>query len=243
VNPRTRLLLSAATIALLWQLPYGAEMLYPLTLLATFAHEMGHGLAALALGFSFDEMLLHADGSGMAVWHGNPGATATALIAAGGLIGPSLGGVSLLLLSRAPRFSRAALVLVAVLLLTAVALWVRNAFGIGFLLAWALVLGLAARVLPDAAASFVLHLIALTLCLSWFTDLDYMFSNQAVVNGVVHLSDSAVIAQALWLPYWFWGALVAVFSLVLVLLGIGFVSRAAPKGKATLPAYGTSPPV
>jgi hypothetical protein len=89
----------------------------------------------------------------------------------------------------------------------------------------------------------VLHLIALTLCLSWLTDLDYMFSKQAVVNGVVHLSDSAVIAQALWLPYWFWGALVAVFSLVLVLLGIGFVSRAAPTGKATLTAYGKLPTI
>ncbi|MBK9443150.1 MAG: M50 family metallopeptidase [Comamonadaceae bacterium] len=243
MNPRTRLILCAATIALLWQLPYGAQMLYPLTLLATFAHEMGHGLSALALGASFDEMLLHADGSGMAVWHGNPGRLVTALIAAGGLIGPSLAGVSLLLLSRAPRFARAALVLVAGLLLIAAALWTRNAFGIGFLLAWAVGLGLAARLLPDAAASFVLHLIAVTLCLSWLTDLDYMFSNQAVVGGVVHLSDSAVIAQALWLPYWFWGALVAVFSLVLVLLGIGFVSRTAPKGKATLPGYGTLPPI
>jgi len=228
VNPRTRLFLSAATIALLWQLPYGAQMLYPLTLLATFAHEMGHGLSALALGASFDEMLLHADGSGMAVWHGNPGAMTTALIAAGGLIGPSLAGVSLLLLSRAPRFARAALVLVAVLLLTAAALWARNAFGIGFLLAWALCLGLAARLLPDAAAAFLLHLIALTLCLSWLTDLDYMFSNQAVVNGVALPSDSAAMAAALWLPYWFWGGVVAAFSLAVLLLGISFASRSAP---------------
>ncbi len=243
MNPRTRLLLSAAAIGLLWQLPYGAQMLYPLTLLATFAHEMGHGLSALALGASFDQMLLHADGSGMAVWHGTPGRLATALIAAGGLVGPTLAGVSLLLVSRAPRFARAALVLVAALLLTVVALWVRNAFGIGFLLAWALCLGLAARLLSDAAAAFLLHLIALTLCLSWFTDLNYMFSRQAVVNGVVHLSDSEVIAQALWLPYWFWGACVAVFSLTLVLLGIGVVSRAARKANATLPSYGTLPPV
>jgi len=117
MTPRTRLILSATTIALLWQLPYGAQLLYPLTLLATFAH---------AVGASFEEMLLHADGSGMAVWHGNPGRLASALIAAGGLLGPSLAGVSLLLLSRAPRFARAALLLAALLLLIAVALWVRN---------------------------------------------------------------------------------------------------------------------
>jgi len=129
------------------------------------------------------------------------------------------------------------------LLVVSALLWSRNTFGFGFLLAWAIGLGVCARALPDVAASFVLHLIALTLCLSWLTDLDYMFSKQAVVNGVVHLSESAVIAQALWLPYWFWGALVAVFSLVLVLLGIGFVSRAAPTGKATLTAYGKLPPI
>jgi len=228
MTPRTLLILSAAVIALAWQLPYGAQALYPLTLLATFAHEMGHGLAALALGASFDEMRLHADGSGMAVWHGNPGRMATALIAAGGLFGPTLAGVSLLLLSRSPRFARAALALVAVLLLAVIALWARNAFGIGFLLAWALCLGIAAKVLPDAAAAFLLHLIALTLCLSWLTDLDYMFSNQALVNGVALPSDSAVMAAALWLPYWFWGGLVAAFSLAVLLLGIGFASRRAP---------------
>ena len=225
MSQRTLLMLSGAAIALIWQLPYGARLLYPLTLLATFAHEMGHGLTALLLGAHFDEMLLHADGSGMAVWHGNPGRIATALIAAGGLLGPTLAGLSLLLLSRSVRFARAVLVLLAVLLGIVVALWSRNTFGVGFLLTWAVFLALAAKVLPGGAAAFLLHLIALTLCLSWLTDLNYMFSDQAVVNGVAHPSDSAMIAQALWLPYWFWGALVAFVSLTLALLGVVWVSR------------------
>ena len=74
-------------------------------------------------------------------------------------------------------------------------------------------------------APCLLHLMAATLCLSWFTDLDYMFSAQATVNGMVRPSDSAVIAQALWLPYWFWGGVVACFSLAVAALGIAFVSR------------------
>jgi hypothetical protein len=104
-------------------------------------------------------------------------------------------------------------------------LWVRNFFGVLFLLALAAALGLAAKFLPNAVAAFVVHLIAATLCLSWFNDLDYMFSSQAVVNGVVHPSDSALIAQALWLPYWFWGGVVAAFSLGAVTMGIAFTSR------------------
>ena len=68
------------------------------------------------------------------------------------------------------------------------------------------------------------------LCLSWFRDLDYMFSARAVVAGVARPSDSAVIADALWLPYWFWGGVVAALSLTLLVFGLWAVAgrRRAP---------------
>lgn len=225
MRQRSLLILSTITIVLVWQVPYGRQILYPLTLLATFAHEMGHGLTAMLVGEQFDQLLLNADGSGMAMWRGNPGRLATALVAAGGLAGPSVAGIGLLLLSRSQRFSRAVLATLAVLLVFTVAIWVRNAFGVVFLLSTAAVLALFAKVLQAAVASFLLHLMAATLCLSWFTDLDYMFSAQATVNGMVRPSDSAVIADALWLPYWFWGGVVACFSLAVAAVGIGFVNR------------------
>lgn len=225
MHQRTLLILSTAAIVLIWQVPYGRQILYPLTLLATFAHEMGHGFTALLTGAQFEHLLLNADGSGVAVWRGNPGRLSTALIAAGGLVGPSMAGIALLLLSGAQRFARAMLAAIAALMVISVLLWVRNTFGVVFLLGTAALLMLGAKVLPEAVASFVLHLMAATLCLSWFTDLNYMFSAQAMVNGVANPSDSAVIAQALWLPYWFWGGVIAAFSLALVALGIRFVSR------------------
>ena len=227
MHQRSLLILSTITIVLIWQIPYGRQILYPLTLLATFAHEMGHGLTAMLVGEQFDQLLLNADGSGVAVWRGNPGRWAAALVAAGGLVGPSVAGISLLLLSRSQRFAPAVLVTLAVLLVVSVAIWVRNAFGVVFLLSAAGVLSLSAKVLPATVASFLLHLVATTLCLSWFTDLGYMFSAQATVNGMVRPSDSAAIADALWLPYWFWGGVVACFSLAVAALGIGFVSRDA----------------
>ena len=220
LRSRHLLILSTAAVVLLWQLPYGRQLLYPLTLLATYAHEMGHGLTALLTGAEFDQMLLHADGSGVAVWRGNPGRLASAFIAAGGLAGPAFAGVALLLVSSKPRFARNVLVALSVLLLVSMALWSRNVFGVAFLLAVAIALGIAAKMLPDAAAAFVLHLIAAMLCLSWFNNLGYLFSAQAIVNGVAMPSDSAVIAQALWLPYWFWGGVVAVFSFAVVAFGI-----------------------
>ncbi len=220
LRSRHLLILSTAAVVLLWQLPYGRQLLYPLTLLATYAHEMGHGLTALLTGAEFDQMLLHADGSGVAVWRGNPGRLASAFIAAGGLAAPAFAGVVLLLVSSKPRFARNVLVALSVLLLVSMALWSRNVFGVAFLLAVAIALGIAAKMLPDAAAAFVLHLIAAMLCLSWFNNLGYLFSAQAIVNGVALPSDSAVIAQALWLPYWFWGGVVAVFSFAVVAFGI-----------------------
>ena len=219
------LLLAVSTIVVAWQLPYGPQALYPLSLLATFAHEMGHGLTTLLVGEHFDRLLLHADGSGLAEWRGNPGRLARAAIAAGGLLGPSVAGVALLLLAGSPRRARALLGVFAAGLVFCVVMWVRNPFGMAFLLATAAVFAAAGRWLGDFAAAFLLNLLAAVLCLSWFRDLDYMFSAHAVVAGVARPSDSAVIADALWLPYWFWGALVATLSLTLLVLGLWVATR------------------
>lgn len=218
-------MLAIAAIAAIWQLPYGQLALYPFSLLATYAHEMGHGLAALMVGAQFDQLILNVDGSGLAHWRGNPGRLAVAWVAAGGLLGPSVAGVALLLLSRSPRHARLLLGACAVLILLTVVLWARNPFGIVFLLGAAACLALSARWLPDLAAAFLLNFIAALLCLSWLRDLDYMFSKTAMMNGVPHQSDSALIANVLVLPYWFWGGAVAVVSLALLVAGVRLATR------------------
>jgi len=219
------LLLAVAAIVVAWQVPYGPQVLYPLTLLATFAHEMGHGLAALLVGGNFDRLSLHANGSGLAEWRGDVGRVARAAVAAGGLLGPTVAGVALLLLAGSTRRARVLLWVFAAGLTLCVAMWVRNPFGIAFVLATAAALAVAGRWLGDSGAAFLLHLLAAVLCLSWFRDLDYMFSASAVVAGVARPSDSAVIAQALGLPFWFWGALVAALSLALLVSALWIVSR------------------
>ena len=213
MRPRSLLLLTTVAVVAIWQLPYGRQILYPL----------------LLAGCKFEQLVLHADGSGLAVWSGSPGRMATAFVAAGGLVGPTVAGVLMLLLSGTPRWSRGVLAALSALLVVCVVLWSGNAFGAVYLLAMATAFGLAARFFSDFLASFLVHLLAVTLCLSWFSNLGYLFSSHAVVDGVSHLSDSAVIAQALWLPYWFWGGLIAVFSLTGVLFGVWFSGRSAPR--------------
>lgn len=225
MHPLTRLILAVTLVAGLWQVPYGQQVLYPLSLLATLAHELGHGLTALLVGAEFESLVLYADGSGLARWRGNVEPLATALIAAGGLVGPTIAGVSLLCLSHRPRHVRWILAGLALLTLMVLVLWVRNPFGLFFMLAVALLLGACSRWLGDGPAAFLLNLIAVTLCLSLFKDIDYMFSAQAIVDGVARPSDSAAMAAALWLPYWFWGGVTAAFSLAMLALGLWVTSR------------------
>ncbi len=225
MSSRTLLLLAIVAVAVAWQLPHGQQALYPLSLLATVAHELGHGVAALLVGGDFERLELHADGSGMAHWRGDPGPMARAFVAAGGLLGPSLAALVLLLASRLPRMARVLIALLAVLALAALVLWARNAFAIAWLAAVAVALAAAAWLLPGAAAAFLLNLIAAVLALSWLRDLDYMFSATAVVGGVAAPSDSALIAAALFPPYWLWGGVVAAASLTLLAIGLWVALR------------------
>ena len=195
-----------------------------LNLLATCAHELGHGLTALLVGAEFHSFVLHADGTGMATWQGSPGRLATALVAVGGLLAPSIGGSLLLILARSTRQTRLLLWLVAGSLLVVV-WWTRNPFGIIFLLACAVFFAIAALWLSDRSAAFILRLTGAVLCLSWFQHLDYMFSASASVGGMDHPSDTAVIARELWLPYWFWGGVIATMSLAVLTFGLWVATR------------------
>jgi len=224
-HPLRALLWVLALIVVTWQLPYGRSILYPFSLLATCAHELGHGLTALLVGGEFSSFALYADGSGLALWRGTGGRLSTALVAAGGPLGPSIAGSLLILLARSSRQARVMLWLVAGGLLGVVVVWARNPFGVIFLVASALFFAAVALWLGDRAVTFVLRLTGALLCLSWLQDLDYLFTSSAVIGGMRHASDTAVIAQALWLPYWFWGGVIALTSLAVLALGLRLATR------------------
>ncbi len=64
---RIGLLLGIALASvILWQTTLGSFLLYPFTILATWFHEMGHGLAALLTGREFERLQIFSDGSGVA---------------------------------------------------------------------------------------------------------------------------------------------------------------------------------
>ena len=116
---------------MLWHTPFGALLLYPFTILTTWFHEMGHGLAVIAMGERFDHLLIYPDGSGVAVSEVSPDRNVVqdAIIAAGGPIGPALAGAALIASSRSLRGTRIALAVLGAALLVSAAIWVRSLTG------------------------------------------------------------------------------------------------------------------
>ena len=219
-NTRLLWLLLAAVITVgLWQIPFGNFVLYPFTILATWFHEMGHGLTAILLGGRFEKLMVFQNGSGLAYHSGHLalGSVGRALVSAGGLMGPPIAGSALLLASRHHKSARRALFSLGMLLIFSTLIWVRSLYG------WLLLPGLGVVILYLSLESvawlqtFSVQFLGVQACISSYRHLDYLFSHSATIGGETMLSDTGRIAQILFLPYWFWGGLIAVISALILL--------------------------
>ncbi|MBK6922460.1 MAG: M50 family metallopeptidase [Deltaproteobacteria bacterium] len=210
----------------LYLIPFGALLAYPLLLLSTLFHELGHGVAAMLTGGRFESLVMYADGSGVASHSGSGGAVTHAITAAGGLLGPAIVAAIAFASGRSRRGARAFLWLTAIGLVLALALFVRNGFGIGFtavvagVLVWLAVRGNA------ASAQLGAVFLATQLALSVFSRADYLFTDVAATAVGNMPSDTAVIAQALGGTYWIWGLVCGLFSLAVLAAGVLWFLRA-----------------
>jgi hypothetical protein len=216
------LALAAILTVLAWRLPNGNYLVYPFTILATWFHEMGHGLTAMLTGGQFQKLEMFPDGSGVAtslvsVDGGLSSRLSNAAIAAGGLLGPAVAGAVFIYSSRRYSTAHWTLVVLGAFILLSVLIWVRSAFGLVAMGLWgAAILGIGLKG-SRWLQSFAIQLLGVQACLSTFHQLDYLFSDNANIGGQLMPSDSGQIAQNLWLPYWFWGGLIALLSAVLLL--------------------------
>lgn len=225
-SPVAWLGMAALITIVLWQMPMGSLMLYPFSILATWFHEMGHGLTALLMGGDFKQLEILPDGSGVA-WHTTQGRFQQVMVSAGGLLGPPLAGSWLILSGTSERRSRLALLALGLCLILSTALWVRSSFGwvilppVGICLLWAGLKG------PDWLQPVLIQFLGVQACISSFRQLDYLFMKQAHLGGQVMLSDTGKIAELLFLPYWFWGSLIALISFGLLAGSLRQVARKA----------------
>ena len=211
------LMAAALVTVLLWQIPAGDYILYPFTILATWFHEMGHGLAAIILGGNFQQLQIDGDGSGVAFQSGRLylGPIGRALVAPAidGTMGPPIAGAGLILASRKFHPASVCLKILGGLFLFSVLVSVRSSFGIvAISLLGLTILGISLKSAPWFQG-FSVQFLGVQACISTYHQLDYLFSSNP---GSLGLSDTTQIQKQLFLPDWFWGGLMAFASLVIL---------------------------
>jgi hypothetical protein len=214
------LVASVVLTAALYLIPQAWALAYPFMLLSTVAHEMGHGISALLVGGAFHRFEMWGDGSGVASVSTPVSAFGRAAVAAGGLIGPAVAAAIGFAFGRSMRGARRCLVALAVILGLALLLVVRGFFGFFFV---AFVLAGCALVAARASgevAQLVLVFLAVQLALSVFSRGDYLFMPRAQTSVGMMPSDVGQIADALFLPYWFWGAACGAASIAALVYGL-----------------------
>ncbi len=211
-------------------------LLAPFRWLQIYVHELGHGVAALLAGGAFDKFEMYTY-SGLATTR-TTSDLAAAFVCAGGLCGPAVVGGVFLATGRSPRGARYALGLFGVFMAISLVLWTRTPFGLGFgAVVAAICLGVALRARP-AIAQMVLVFLGVQLALSVYTGGGYLFTQYVQIqNGYRGPSDTQAMAAAIGMPYWFWGAVCAAFSAMVVLGGLWlYVKPTRAAGKPRLPA-------
>lgn len=186
----------------LWNLPFGGVASYPFKLLATWLHELSHGVAMMATGAGFDSVVIYRDTSGLAYPKAGSGAFATAIIAGAGYMGTALWGALLFVVTPTARTARIALLVLASLLVLSAFLVVAipddgDAFGPYAIGVMGACIAAAALLLPDRWRVTFAHFIAAQSCVNALLDIRVLLRPNQVVNGVATgFSDSANMARA-----------------------------------------------
>jgi hypothetical protein len=189
------------------------------------------------MGAEFDKFMMWKDGSGVAYHTGVDSEFGSAFISAGGLCGPAVAAALCFWAGRKPEWSKRVLAGFGFGLALAMVLVVRNGFGlmfVGLLGGSCLVIALWLRAEYSQVAIVFL---GVQLALSVYSRGDYLFMQYAETSMGKMPSDTQQMANALGLPYWFWGGLCAAFSAAVLAWGAWLYLRpAGVRQKSPVPA-------
>ena len=122
----------------------------------------------------------------------------------------------------------------AVGLALALALFVRNPFGIFFTSAVVLLTGWVVVRCKASTAQMSAVFLSVQLALSVFSRGDYLFTESANTAAGLMPSDVAHMAHLPGGPYWMWGIICGAFSVLVLTIGATFfIRRITPKSVST----------
>ncbi len=214
---------AAGLSLLLWLIPFGGLLIYPVTVMATWAHELGHGLTAILVGGELDSLELFAGGGGVAHTRTTEG-WQHALVSLGGLLGAPIAGVVMLMLGSYRRMVPVLLGGLVLALTVSALLWVRSAFGIVACLAIAALVATLGWRLRPSRRFLLVQFIGIQLALSSLSRMDYLFTGEARFGPMTVMpSDVANIAEALGGHWLMWGLPIALVELAMLYGAYRFV--------------------
>ncbi|XDE62871.1 M50 family metallopeptidase [Arthrospira platensis BEA 1257B] len=128
-------------------------------------------------------------------------------------MGPAVAGGILILSSRRYQTAHWCLMALGSIMLLSVLLWIRTLFGVFAILLWGLLILSIAFQTPQKIQAFTVQFMGMQAIVSTYHQKHYLFGSSWVnINGQNLVSDTAIIAQYLFLPQWFWAALIMVIS-------------------------------
>ena len=209
-----RLLLASALSVVVSFVPFASLLLYPLRLFVTFIHEGSHALAAILTGGQAHQIAVMPDASGVTLTSGG----FAPLIVMAGYVGASAYGGAMLTLARRPGAARTVLgtsgIVIALVDLLLVPNVFQNPFGLGWGIAIAASLLLAAKRLPAGAAELTAMFLGVQCVVNSLYDLRTLVGLSTLVNGPV--SDAVLMSQIFPLPPIVWAVLWGTLSLVIL---------------------------
>jgi len=219
-KPLLAIIIISILVFLIWQLPYFALVQYPLLLLGTWFHEMGHGLTALLLGGKFYYLEIYDNGGGVAYSNVTFSyldyKVARAITSAGGLLGPAISGAVLIASAKNRIASKIALWSLLVIMVLSLCLWIHALLALIILSIFAAILFFIAILRVRKLEVFTLLFLGTQCVLSTYLQTSYLFTKQFERNGRIQYSDTQMIAAHLWGSYWMWALLILVISIVLL---------------------------
>lgn len=227
---RARLMLTGIVAAnvLLPHHRFGRFLLYPLSFVATWAHEMGHVVATMLAGGRVNRVELYADLGGKVKLTRPKTGWAAFLSPTLGLLGPSAAGAIMIIGGAYPQGVEWILEGMGVLIVLSGLIWVRNAFGLLF----SVLIGggiIYLSTLPGRVTTFwIIQALGIRFAVESLSDFGYLFTRQAGDNQP---SDTELLARHFLLPHWVWGVVIGSLS-IFILVGSLYLTW----GRVVIPA-------
>lgn len=153
------------------------------------------------------------------------------IVILGGLMGPTIAGALMLILTRGFNLYRLALTIIFIGLVATLVFWSGSLFTSSSVAIAAMVIGAIVLRGPDALAFLAAHFIAISFCLNAVAGFDYFFMSRANVGGSTHRSDIGTLSEIMFGSQMLWAIGLAVSSLIVLAAAFMFSNALARRSQ------------